>query len=611
MPSSTPPAMDLLGSDEKGNGNAPLNISSHDWRRLQDVDLDDIVTEYGIKSASTKLNDRSSLKIREPFRYGMKDVTTTVDCLPDHLRQQIDSLVASGRTWYTRSMQVQGKSQPALQTQLPLSFESWRAPSALDLGAPVTEMERCLSPHVKPWQQIAQGKGPAMKLYLANVQSHIERRMIQQFKVQAAFRPEQWANSDGQEELQRLEKRHESFQRDLDDMGRKRKSHMSSNLALTPSTMHGQTPSSEKTTQPPRCHSKKTSPVTENPIRRILVVWDVSSERRALDRLAPGFLKQFHGWVDLQQVATPVLRVASGYFIGHSNSSMSLLDAMRTVGFRPGYSLQNRSYTLANRAAHDPGMDSVRTLGVLARLVAYPATIFSQMENEARAANNHHHRTCGFYLSGSMYPCTVLLRRNRNGRKAKIFYDTLPRSLHAMEGVLQLLRERGLAEPILLAPGNERRALRFEPKQVCIYYDTMQQINAVVAALDGATIDNVRLEAKIHWHPDPAWHCAFSQVPASPRTLSGEARWKEEARTVLKDIHYGPEPSVARSLDNTLSGKGNNALDGQPHPKKWLSLSKPKKLGKDGLRNRHGKQLSKRQIKKMKMQLKQRGHSAE
>ncbi|KJR85979.1 uncharacterized protein SPSK_08771 [Sporothrix schenckii 1099-18] len=512
MPSSVPPAADLtLTIHGNGSTKTTHSIASHDWRRLQEVDLDDAVAQYGIGAASTRLSDRMDHKTREQFRYGEKGMTTTTDCLARHLGQNLDSFVARGRAWHKHGTQAQGRVQQTLQTQLPLSPNSWRAPSIFDLGAPAIETEKRPSPHNKPWQQIVSRKGPSMRLYLANVQGDIERRMLQQYKIQSLLYPEAWAGSQDQQNFERLMKRRELFRQDLVDMKHSRKS---VNDSWTTS----------ETTAPSKGHSKATSPPIGKQNRRILVVWGATNNRPTLDRLAPGFLQQFHGWVDLQEVATPLLLAASGCRFGQNKTTMPLLDALRVVGFRPGYSLQSRSRAVDDGASRDPGMDAVRTLGVLARIVAYPAGIFSQLEKETRDTLNRHYRQHGFYLSESVYPCAIFLFTG---------IANCPNAANA-QSMLKLLRDHGLAEPVILAAGGERRPTRLKQNQICMYYDTMQQINAAVAALNGFMVGGVRLQATLLWHPDPAWHCAYSQVSTTqtvpPRDTTLEIEASEEAQ---------------------------------------------------------------------------------
>ncbi|KIH91938.1 hypothetical protein SPBR_02046 [Sporothrix brasiliensis 5110] len=216
---------------------------------------------------------------------------------------------------------------------------------------------------------------------------------------------------------------------------------------------------------------------------------------------------------------------------------MPLLDALRFVGFRPGYSLQRRSHAFADRASRDPGMDAVRTLGALARIVAYPASIFSQLEKETRDTLNRCYRQQGFYLSESVYPCAIFVygtRKLPKRSKHPWVFAGVPKALQDTENMLKLLRDHGLAEPVVLAVGGERRPTRLKQNQICMYYDTMQQINAAVAALNGLMVGGVRLQATLLWHPDPAWSCAYSQVsttqavPLRDTTLKIEA--SEEAQ---------------------------------------------------------------------------------
>lgn len=80
MPSSVPPAIALHEGIGEDISDATPIISSHDWRRLQDVDLDDMVTQYGIKVSSTEVisGRRHLWRRKEPFRYGAKDLMTTM-----------------------------------------------------------------------------------------------------------------------------------------------------------------------------------------------------------------------------------------------------------------------------------------------------------------------------------------------------------------------------------------------------------------------------------------------------------------------------------------------------------------------------------------------------
>ncbi|CAK7242863.1 MAG: hypothetical protein STHCBS139747_004366 [Sporothrix thermara] len=257
-------------------------------------------------------------------------------------------------------------------------------------------------------------------------------------------------------------------------------------------------------------HSKYRSPNPARIIRRFLVVWNVSGERRALDKLAPEFLKQFHGWVDLQQVATPVLRVACGRMLGLSDVRMSLRDAMQATSFKPGFSLQTSPHQRG--LAHDPGMDAVRILGVLARLMAYPIPDISSILQEMQAANYHNFHTSMLPLLKSvksLYPCLIVISVETSDSETQ----PLPESIASCDGFLRLLRQAGLGEPQLLTMVRDSTCYDAQPR-VCVYYDTLQRLNAAINALHAVSVDGNLLQAELCWNPNKAWHCVFSQVPA-------------------------------------------------------------------------------------------------
>lgn len=489
MPSSVPPATALLKTVGEEVGDATSIISPHDWRRLHAVDLDDMVTQYGIKASSTEVVSGNCRcfwpKAKEPFRYGAKDEMTTTENLPGHLDRQLDSMVASGRAWHMRNVQAQDKAQSNHQMKLIVASNRWRPPSALNIGAPRNEQKKIMTPKVKPRVQILTKRGPAMKLYLSSTQTDIERRTMEQLQVQRAFvPPEKWAGSEGERTLKCLEKRHNcSFWTGMKTQTR-------------PENVDEPTPSKDDT-QRPRCHSKKTSPPIQKQHRRILVLWGgVPRERRVLDRLAPDFFKQFYGWVDLEQVATPVLQAASGYMLGQEEEvAMSLKDAMRTVGFRPGYSFQNGRNT-------DQGMEAVRILSVLSRLVAYPANFFSEMQNDVRTNRNNWHCEYGVDLDKSQPSCSLSVYAER------LIYDgpwktfDVPRCLwdDNMDGMNKLLRKHGLAEPVLLTTRGGGRREKGKPYngklRILIYYESLQQMIAAMTALDGTMIGEYQLRTK-------------------------------------------------------------------------------------------------------------------
>ncbi|CAK7201121.1 hypothetical protein SEUCBS139899_003823 [Sporothrix eucalyptigena] len=410
MPSSVPPA---LGAEEVDGDPDLDHLAPHDWRRLLSVDLDDIVATYGVQASSIRLSDRESLISREPFRYGEKNQTATVENLPENLQRELERLSTAGRIWYERTTQIHAASQPAekLQTQLPLSPDKLRNESILGPRALTDEKEEKWSPTMPLHKQLITRKAPTMRLYLSGLQRDMELRMIHQHRIQVAFLKDKWIGSDGEKELKRLEERHGLHL----NTGR----HQPPRPLLTQTSLVSHIGPND--TPGKKSHSKNRSPAPQRLVRRILVVWDVAAERCALDRLAPSFLKQFDGWVDLQQVATPVLRVACGHFLGYNDATMSLRDAMLAASFRQGYSLQEAKDE--NGPSHDPGMDAVRTLGMLARLVAYPASDMSRMEQEARAArfakdNTEVNRPSNCTLEESMHPCFVDLSvRQRPGKE--------------------------------------------------------------------------------------------------------------------------------------------------------------------------------------------------
>lgn len=161
---------------------------------------------------------------------------------------------------------------------------------------------------------------------------------------------------------------------------------------------------------------------------------------------------------------------------------------MKTVGFRPGYTMQGSE----SKLRHDPGMDAVRTLGVLVRLVAYPAPILSEMEMAVRASANCYYRLNGFNIYRTPYPCVVIVTARQAGAH-------LPENLQTDKDLLHLLRARHLGEPVLATLGHKVGAR----DQAWVYYDTMRESYAVIAELDGATIDNVQLQAKLSWNRNP------------------------------------------------------------------------------------------------------------
>ncbi|CAK7225556.1 hypothetical protein SCUCBS95973_005906 [Sporothrix curviconia] len=505
MPSSVPPPLTV--EERAGQAQAAVlhHISSHDWRRLESVDLDDMVATYGIQAASTRLSDRESSVVREQFRYGRQVHEVAAIDLHKHLNQEVERLVSAGNAWCKRATQNQDALQPTEKFQSgpqePAGSQCTNSP----LGAHISagKKEQKWSPSLAPSQQLTQRSAPTMRLFLASMQCNMELRMLQQHRIQATFFGKNWAGSEGEKQLKRLEERHRSS---LGVHPPQPPAPVPVNKLPEPVSAPADSALDRKT--------KTRLPPPGKIKRRILVVWDVAGERRALDRLAPGLLKQFHGWVDLQQVATPVLRAACGKMRGHSEARMSLRDAMQAVGFKPGFSLQTGRHEKS--VPHDPGMDAVRVLGMLARLVAFPAQDLSRMLHEVHVA-----QSCKFSahmpplkLKKSLYPCLVTIFAAKMKKKAQLF----PQSLYTRDDLFQLLQQAGLGEPQLLAMAhmNDADTNAMHSPRVCIYYDTLQRLNAAVAALHGAEIRGVVLGAKLCWNPNTAWHCAYSQVPLAP-----------------------------------------------------------------------------------------------
>lgn len=522
MPSSVPPPMDLYEKDADGKVIKKTPVAPHDWRRLQDVDLDDIVAQYGIQAASTRFLDQHGDRNHEPFRYGSMSLEPASNSLPTLLNKQLDSLTKNGRAWHKQTVQARQKSHPppALQTQLPLSSEDWRNPSPLDLGAPNAAKEQRLTPYIKPWQQIVgqKGKGPAteMRLYLSNVQSDLEQRMIQQLRVQAVFDPKHWAGSTGEKELIRLEERHKAFVEDLD------RAVSTDNIIDCPPE-----PSPEEQLSPTKRHSKYLSP-TEKQIRRILVFWDTYRECHVLDQLPASFLNQFHAWVDIYKVSAPLLRVQSGFTVGKDHYSqhvkpIALKDMMRVLGFRPGYSLPTIVQSPYFNSNPEPGMNAVRLLGVLARLVAYPATVLSTLEvgrkkqtrefwdclkkvkKNKRQRGQERERAVPEEMPPQPFYCVTVravfaedVKEGQEGQEQGTqepreidtddddddAYATLPNNFRRQSEILEFLHARGLNRPDDISFRYERLDLSPHPSRFCVHFDTLEQATAAKYAFN-------------------------------------------------------------------------------------------------------------------------------
>ncbi|CAK7215014.1 hypothetical protein SBRCBS47491_002345 [Sporothrix bragantina] len=493
MPSSIPPPLTVKDRDEQGKLMGLYQISSHDCRRLQSLDLDDIVATYGVQASSTRLTDRESQVVREQFRYGREVREVATKDLPEHLDLEVERLVSAGQAW---TKQV---NEP--QTELPMKAPP--EPSDNQCIDSVLGPHRFVgkwSPSIPSYKQLTQRGAPTMRPYLASMQRNIEQRMIQQHRIQATFFNKNWAGSEGEIELKRLEEKHRPTP------------NVPPSISPRPNRIL-RLPALKPVPNPPldrKTPSRHRAPVPGKITRRILVVWDVAGERRALDKLAPGFLKHFHGWVDLQQVATPVLRAASGQMLGHNDVRMSMRNAMLAVGFKPGFSLQAGPHQKFK--PHDPGMDAVRTLGMLARLVAYPTPDMSRMLQEVHVAqySNFHADMPALRLQRSLYPCLMAIYVTTMEEEAQPF----PESLQTNNALSQLLRQRGVGEPQLLTMGYVNKFAEFSSPEVCVYYDTLEKLNAAVNALNGATVNGCVLKAELFWNPNKAWHCAYSQVPA-------------------------------------------------------------------------------------------------
>ncbi|CAK7242862.1 MAG: hypothetical protein STHCBS139747_004365 [Sporothrix thermara] len=92
MPSSVPPPLAVESRDEQGKTTGLQHVPSDDKRRLEGMDLDDIVATYGVQAASTRLRDRVSSVVREQFRYGKKDQQVTAQELSVHLSMEVERL---------------------------------------------------------------------------------------------------------------------------------------------------------------------------------------------------------------------------------------------------------------------------------------------------------------------------------------------------------------------------------------------------------------------------------------------------------------------------------------------------------------------------------------
>ncbi len=318
-------------------------------------------------------------------------------------------------------------------------------PNPLSCGVPAAD-SGTVWPKAPLSQQLGSPNAPSLMLYLAYRQVDFETRIIEQMEFQAQFHPKQWAGSEGEQELKRLTGRMQPPQdqswcvattrplpvpdHDVKEPSPRKKpkkkagiktSEPESKQSPAKPTSTSSTPSPSKPSpakpvlskpgsskpsptkpSPAKPSPAKPSPAKQNcdpgpskpaatsshqgrkgqpqnyPRRRILIAWNIKTERCAIDRLAPELLNLFDVWVDLQEVVSSVLHAVTGEAPRTGTSPFSLKKAMSAVGFVPGYSLQ------PSNMGHDPGMDAVRTLGVLSRFVAYPAAQITALEQQAK-----------------------------------------------------------------------------------------------------------------------------------------------------------------------------------------------------------------------------------
>lgn len=226
-----------------------------------------------------------------------------------------------------------------------------------------------------------------------------------------------------------------------------------------------------------------TSVRLEHPFRPLhLIGWGIAQEIRAFIALCPFILSFFAHWTDVGIIAARMSGILGA-------RQRSLRDVMLALGFsrEDGYTLQ---HFLSFTKRHDPGMDALRTMATMLKLLAWPEAerldVPRETRKEVKERKLLHRRP-----DRAKYPCAVRIGV-KNGKK-----ERLPESLHGFEKLANFVHDVIRKEPICVTLCSRASGKYWGRTHAWVCLEEHADMLKLVEEVDGRKVDSVELEARL------------------------------------------------------------------------------------------------------------------